>query len=71
MKKFISLVLALVICLSLAVPAFAATNSPEKKPSGTSSSNPKTGDVITLWVGVMAVSAAGLAAISAIRKKEQ
>lgn len=68
MKKIISFMLALAVCLSLAMPVAAATKSPEKKPS---SSNPKTGDAITLWVGSMAVSAAGLAAVSAGRKKEQ
>ena len=82
MKRLISFVLALVICLSLAATAFAATgDSPEVKPdagttgsaadSGSSIFNPKTGDVISLWVGSMAVSAAGLAAVAANRKKEQ
>ena len=70
MKRMICFVMALMLSLSLALPAAAATASPEKKPSF-SGSNPKTGDAITLWVGAMSVSGAGLAVIAANRKKEQ
>ena len=70
MKRMICFVMALMISLSLALPAAASTGSPEKKPAADPTS-PKTGDVITLWTGAMSVSAAGLALIAANKKKEQ
>lgn len=93
MKKMFSLVLALMILFSLALPVSAtALDSPEEKPSYSSwlcdcgtwntgktctncgkthDENPKTGDVVALWVGAMTVSATGLAAVMTARKKEQ
>lgn len=69
MKRMICFVMALVLCLSLALPV-AAVASPEKKPAAPGES-PKTGDPISLWVGAMSVSGAGLALIAANRKKEE
>lgn len=69
MKKMICMILALIISFSLALPTAAATKSPEHRPSN--SDNPKTGDVITVWAGCMSASAAGLAIVGAMRKKEQ
>lgn len=68
MKKIVCLLLAMILSVSLAIPAAAATKSPEKKPSYFD--NPKTGDVISLWVGTMALSSAGLAFV-VNHKKEQ
>ena len=67
MKKMICLVLVLAFCLSLAMPVFAArtpsaadSGTPAKTPSG---SNPKTGDMIMLWVAIMLVALMALAAV--------
>lgn len=70
MKKLICLALALMICFSLAMPAFAYSSSPEEKPI-VSTDVPKTGDTILMWVGALAISAVGLSAVIASRKKEQ
>lgn len=84
MRRVISFILMLVIVLSLACPAFAATNSPADKAPTTgggtagtaqpkphnSGSNPKTGDIIMTWVIVLAVSLIALVAVVMIYRKK-
>ena len=73
MRRVISFILMLVIVLSLACPAFAATNSPaDKAPAkvDNSGSNPKTGDIIMTWVIVLAVSLIALVAVVMIYRKK-
>lgn len=66
MRRFISVLLALVICFSLACTVSAATGSPAQ--SGTplvTDGNPKTGDIaqMELWVPMMVASALALVAV--------
>ena len=64
MKKFICLLLTLVITLSLACPALAATNSPSKP-----TSTPKTGDTIMPFVIMMVVALVALGAVALFSRK--
>ena len=80
MKRVISFLLVLVFCLSLAVPAFAAVSSPTgsgPRPSrpdrwwpSSWGDNPKTGDVIMLWVAVLGVSVVALCAVYYIYRRK-
>ena len=80
MKRVISFLLVLVFCLSLAVPAFAAVSSPTgsgPRPSRPArwwhsswGDNPKTGDVIMLWVAVLVVSVVALCAVYYIYRRK-
>ena len=85
MRRAICLILAVVFCMALACPAFAATkDSPEKVPGcdheynswgvciycGAWKDNPKTGDNIQFWAGTMALSMGALAAVAVIYRKK-
>ena len=74
MRKAISILLALVICFSLACTVSAAANSPAQggTPVSTGSSNPKTGDTanMELWVPVMGASALALVAVVFVYTKK-
>lgn len=75
MKRMVSFLLILALCLSLACPAFAAANpspgesGPAKTPTS-SGSNPKTGDIIFFWVLIMVVSVMALSAVYLIYRKK-
>ena len=66
MRRFISLMLALILCLSLPMAAFAATASPGN------SANPKTGDMaqMELWVPMLVISALALVAVMVVYFKK-
>ena len=70
MRRIISLLLALVLCLALPMTAFAATASVGN--SAPVTSNPKTGDIANMqfWIPVLIVSALALAAIVVIYFKK-
>ena len=85
MRRVICLVLAVVLCMALACPALAATkNSPEKIPGcdhsynalgvckycGAWRDNPKTGDDIMAWSGMMVLSLGALAGAAVIYRKK-
>lgn len=66
MRKMICFLLVLVFSLSLACPAFAATNSlPNVSPNG----NPKTGDQIMMYVIIMAIALVALVAVVVLSRK--
>ena len=65
MKKMICLLLTLVLALSLACPALAATNSPSKPPAST----PQTGDTIMPFVIMMVVALVALVAVALFSRK--
>lgn len=65
MKKIICLLLTLVLSLSLACPALAASNSPSKPPVVT----PQTGDTIMPFVIVMVVALVALVAVALFSRK--
>ena len=70
MRRVICLMLALMLCLSLPMAAFAAVPSPGNyAPVG---SNPKTGDVaqMELWIPVLIASALALMAMAAVYFKK-
>ena len=74
MRRMISFLLILAFCLSLACPAFAAVDSPGeqgpvKKPVWWGD-NPKTGDIIMMWVAVMVIALAALAVRYVIYRKK-
>lgn len=64
MKKFICLLLTLVLTFALACPALAATNSPSK-PTVT----PQTGDTIMPFVVMMVVALVALVAVALFSRK--
>lgn len=69
MKKMISFLLAVVVLLSLALPICATTPTASAGQSGTPTVtpsgkvNPKTGDMIMMWVVIMVVALLALAAV--------
>lgn len=69
MKKMISFLLVVVVLLSLALPVCAATPKASAGQSGTpavtssSKANPKTGDMILMWVVIMVVALLALATV--------
>ena len=65
MKKIICLLLTLVLSLSLACPALAASNSPNKPPVVT----PQTGDTIMPFVIVIVVALVALVAVALFSRK--
>lgn len=67
MKRVISFLLVLVLCLSMACTAFAAAGSPQNPPP---TSNPKTGDIIMFWVLVMVASVVALGAVYFVYRKK-
>lgn len=81
MKRVLCLILVLVFCLSMACPAFATDSpghggdigggdQPAGPGTGTGVGNPKTGDVIMMWVTVMLIALIALvAAVVVFRKK--
>lgn len=62
MRRMICFLLVLMFSMSLACPAFAATNSP-------SNTIPKTGDQIMMYVIIMVVALVALAAVVLISRK--
>ena len=64
MKKIICLLLTLMLTLSLACPALAATNSPSKP-----TTTPATGDTIMPFVIMMVVALVALAAVAVFSRK--
>lgn len=74
MRRMISFLLLVVFCLSLACPAFAAVHSPGEhgpvhRPSF-GGDNPKTGDIIMMWVIIMVVALAALILLLVIYRKK-
>jgi hypothetical protein len=70
MRRFICLMLALMLCLAMPMTALAATASPGNyAPVG---SNPKTGDaaMMELWVPALVISAIALAVVALIYFKK-
>lgn len=67
MKKIISLILVMALCMSLSIAAFAAENSPGSNPPAT------TGDTsnVGIWMVVMAVAVVALFAVVVVFKKTQ
>lgn len=65
MKKFICLLLTLVLTFALACPALAATNSTPNKPTVT----PATGDTIMPFVVMMVVALVALVAVAIFSRK--
>lgn len=70
MRRMICLLLALILCMSLPMAAFAAASSPSNYAPVTS--NPKTGDVaqMELWIPVLIVSALALIAMVVVYFKK-
>ena len=76
MRKVICLILALVFCMSLALPAFATrvssaadSGTPSYYPIISATGNPKTGDMIMMWVIMMLVAVVALAAVVVCYRK--
>lgn len=69
MRRVICLMLALILCMSLPMAAFAAASSPSNYAP---SSNPKTGDMaqMELWVPVLIASALALIAMVVVYFKK-
>lgn len=71
MRKFVSFVFALVLCLSLAVTASATTvKSNQGGNTGGSTTSPKTGSVAVAVLSVTACTAGGIGAIAYKKSKE-
>lgn len=87
MRKVICLILVLVICMSVALPAFAS--SPACKDhedangdglcdicgksmnnAGSAAGNPRTGDIIMMWVVIMIAALAAIAGAVVIYRKK-
>lgn len=67
MRSIICVILVMVLCMSMAMPAFAvdkASVADSGKPSATpSGTNPKTGDIIMMWVVIMLVALLALGVV--------
>ena len=73
MRRMISFLLMLAFCLSLACPAFAAVDSPgEDGPVKWPiwGENPKTGDIIMMWVIIMVAALAALIVLFVIHRRK-
>ena len=72
MRRFICMMLALILCMALPMAAFAATGSGPNTPTYVPDGNPKTGDMamMELWVPMMIVSALALAAVMVVYFKK-
>lgn len=89
MRKVICLILVLVICMSMAMPAFASSpncsshkdangdglcdtcgKAMNNSGAGAASGNPRTGDIIMMWVIIMLVALAAIAAAVVIYRKK-
>ena len=71
MRRFICLMLALLLCVAMPMTALAATASPGNYAPG-GWDNPKTGDtaMMELWVPVLVISAIALAVVALIYFKK-
>lgn len=76
MRSIICVILALVLCMSLALPAFATqvssaadSGTPAARPSVSTTGNPKTGDMIMMWVMIMLIAMVALAAVVVCYRK--
>lgn len=66
MRRIVCFLLVLVLSLSLACPALAATNSPNNySPDG----SPKTGDQIMMYVIIMVIALVALVAVAVMSRK--
>lgn len=68
MRRMICFLLVIAVCMSMACPVFAATNSAADtgKPSQLPSSiggNPRTGDMIMTWVFIMILALLALVVV--------
>lgn len=72
MRRFICLMLALILCLAMPMTAFANSVAQSGTPAVTTGSNPKTGDtaMMELWVPVMILSALALVIVAVIYFKK-
>lgn len=74
MRRTVSFLLILALCLSLACPAFAAVASPgEDGPVKWPTfdwDNPKTGDIIMMWVIIMVAALAALIVLFVIYRRK-
>lgn len=68
MRKVISLVLVLLVSLSMTLPVLAAGFTPSIPHTATT--NPKTGDMIMIWVAVLALSAIALVTLVVMYRKK-
>ena len=66
MRNLICIILVLVLCMSLALPTFAAAPSAG---DDNVAFNPKTGDTIMLWAVIMLVALVALAAVVIFYRK--
>lgn len=89
MRKVICLILVLVICMSMALPAFASSpackdhkdangdglcdicgKSMNNAGAGSAAGNPRTGDIIMMWVVIMIAALAAIAGAVVIYRKK-
>lgn len=70
MRKFVSFVLAMVICLSLAVSAAANVISPSGGNNGGDPTSPKTGSSTVAMLALATCAAGGVGAVAYKKSKE-
>lgn len=87
MRKVICLILVLVICMSMALPAFASSPActdhedangdglcdicgKSMNNGGSAAGNPRTGDIIMMWVVIMIAALAAIAGAVVIYRKK-
>lgn len=70
MRKFVSLVFALILCMSLTVPAFATVRSNQGGNDGDDSSSPKTGSSVVAVLALTSCAAGGVG-IAAYKKSKK
>ena len=69
MRKFASLIFALALCMSLALPASAARSNQGGNEGG-SSTSPKTGSSVVAVLGVTACAAGGIGIVAYKKSKD-
>ena len=70
MRKFVSFVFALILCMSMTVPAFAAVISPQGGGGSGDSSSPKTGSSVVAVLALTSCAAGGVG-IAAYKKSKK
>ena len=70
LKKFVSFILALILCMSMCIPASANVISPPGGDDGDNDKSPKTGSSVVAVLALTACAAGGIGAVAYKKSKE-